>query len=238
MSFITQLKVISVALIIVSTSTQATLIFFEDFSNGSGGLVNSASVNWSDSSGNGFEVYGASGAGARSMSSTYDHDSDTTTAQIALPGGIEVNDQQGNELLTAQFTLNTMIQASQVGQLSFWGGVRGGNANGALVEIFNVSLNTSLTGILTPTLGSPDWLLNEFTFASTAASVGDLLEIRWQGGGSNSANGQEIALVSFSIVNDPEAASIPEPKTMAIFMLGIIGLMVTKCRNKAKIRFT
>jgi len=233
MSFITQLKTVLLALIIVSTSTQATLIFFEDFSSGSNGLVNSATVNWSDSSGNGFEVYSASGAGVRSMSSTYDHDGDINTAQIALPGGIEVNDDQGNELLTAQFTLNTMIQASQVGQLSFWGGVRGGNANGALVEIYNVSLNTSLTSILSPTLGSPDWVLNEFSFASTAASIGDILEIRWQGGGSNSANGQEVAMVSFSIVDDPQAADIPEPKSMAIFALGMIGLLGTTCRKKS-----
>ena len=142
MSFTKQIKTILLTLTIASTSVQATLIFSEDFTGGSAGLLNSATVNWSDSSGNGFEVYSAGGASARGMNSTYDHDADNSTAQITLPSGIEVNDDQGNELLVAQFTLNAMIQANQIGQLNFWGGRRG-NANGDSVEIYNVRLNTS-----------------------------------------------------------------------------------------------
>jgi hypothetical protein len=234
MTFTTQLKALLLIFLLVSTSTQATLIFSEDFTGGSAGLLNSVAVHWSDSSGNGFEVYSAGGAGIRGMSSTYDHDNNGDTAQIPLPGGIEVNDDQGNELLVAQFTLSTIIQAEQIGQLSFWGGVRGGNANGALVEIYNISLSTSLTGILAPTLGSHDWVFNEFTFASTAASVGDKLEIRWQGGGSNSANGQEIAMVNFSIVDAPQNAKIPEPNGIVIFALGILGLLGATAKKNNK----
>jgi len=233
MSFTKKLKAVLLTLTVASTSAQATLIFSEDFTSGSAGLTNSIDVNWSDSSGNGFEVYSAGGAGARGMKGTYDHDGDSNTAQIALPGGIEVNDDQGNELLIAQFTLNTMIQANELGQLSFWGGVRGNNAIGASVEIYNVSQSISLTGILAPTLGSGDWIFNTFSFASTAASVGDLLEIRWQGGGSNSANGQEVAMVDFSTVNDPKAVTaVPEPTSIAIFALSLLGLFGASRRKQ------
>jgi len=232
MSFIKKIKAVLLTLTVASTSAQATLIFSEDFTGGSASLLNSVNVKWSDSSGGGFEVYSAGGAGARGMKGTYDHDGDSSTAQIALPAGIEVNDDQGNELLTAQFTLNTMIQADELAQLSFWGGVRRNNASGASVEIYNVSQDISISGLLTPTLGSGDWIFNQFSFASTAASVGDLLEIRWQGGGTNSANGQEIAMVDFSTVTNPQATAVPEPTSIAIFGLGLLGLLANTRRKK------
>jgi hypothetical protein len=122
-----------------------------------------------------------------SMSGTYDHDNDPSTTNIAIPGAIEVNDDSGNVLLTATFSVDSRIETNQIGTLSFFGGVRGGN--------------------------------------STAASVGDDIQIRWTGGGSNSANGQEVALVSFSTVD------VPEPSTLAIFALGVFGLASRKLKN-------
>jgi len=232
MLFIKKLKAVLLTLTVACTSAQATLIFSEDFTGGSASLLNSVNVKWSDSSGGGFEVYSAGGAGARGMKGTYDHDGDSSTAQIALPAGIEVNDDQGNELLTAQFTLNTMIQANELAQLSFWGGVRRNNAIGASVEIYNVSQDISISGLLTPTLGSGDWIFNQFSFASNSAAVGDLLEIRWQGGGTNSANGQEIAMVDFSTVTNPQATVVPEPTSIAIFGLGLLGLLANTRRKK------
>jgi hypothetical protein len=203
----------------------ATLIFAEDFSGGSSALKNSPIVIWADSDGGGFEVYGVNTASYRSMSSMYDHDHDPSTANIAIPGAIEVNDDSGNVLLTATFNLGSNISTNQMSTLSFFGGVRGGNSIGASVEIFNLTRNISLSGIFTPTLGTGNWVYNEFNFASMAASVSDDIQIRWNGGGSNSANGQEVALVSYSTVD------VPEPSTFAIFALGLLGLASRKLKN-------
>jgi hypothetical protein len=211
----------------LAVNANATIIFAEDFSGGSSALKNSSIVTWADSDGGGFEVYTSGGAGARGMSGMFDHDNNLSTANIALPGGIEVNDDRGNVLLTATFNLNSFIDANQMGVLSFFGGVRGGNATGASVEIFNLTENTSLTGLLSPTLGVRNWVYNEFRFASTAATIGDQIQFRWQGGGTNSANGQEIALVSFSVVD------VPEPSALALFALGMIGLASRRYKRKS-----
>jgi hypothetical protein len=208
------------------TNANATIIFAEDFSGGSTALMNSSIVTWADSDGGGFEVYGVKGASRRSMSGMYDHDHDPSTANIGIPGAIEINDDSGDVLLTATFSLDSSIINNQMGILSFFGGVRGGNSIGASVEIFNLTQSISLSGILTPTLGARNWVYNEFNFASTAASVSDDIQIRWKGGGSNSANGQEVALVSFSIVD------VPEPSTLAIFALGILGLAARKLKKQ------
>ena len=213
------------------SSASATLIFEEDFTGGSVALQNSQFVTWSDSDGGGFEVYNANGAGARGMSGFYDHDNNPNTPDLALPGGLEVNDDSGNVFLTATFNLNSGLGANQSGFLTFYGGVRGGNSTGASIEIFNLTQNTSISGVLTPTLGAFDWVYNEFSFASTAVNIGDQIQFRWQGGGNSSANGQEVALVSFSIVDD--TAVVPEPSTLAIFALGIIGLASRRFKVKA-----
>ncbi len=209
------------------TNANAALIFEEDFSGGSSSLTNSPIVTWSDSDGGGFEVYGMRSAGPRGMSGLFDHDNDSSTANIGIPGAIEVNDDSGNVLLTATFNLDTNINTDQMSVLSFFGGVRGGNSTGASVEVFNLTQGTSLSGVLTPTLGAKNWIYNEFSFASSASNIGDDIQIRWTGGGSNSANGQEVALVSFSTID------VPEPSTLAIFTLAIMGLVSRKIKKQS-----
>ncbi|MBL4822925.1 MAG: hypothetical protein JKX90_05295 [Colwellia sp.] len=206
-------------------NTYAGIIFSEDFSGLSTALENSLIVDWQDSTGGDFEVYTTGGAAARGMSGMYDHDNNPATAEVVLPGGLEVNDNSGDVFLTATFSLDSTINANQLGSLSFFGGMRSGNAIGATIEIFNLTENISLTGVLAPTLGSFNWVYNEFNFSSTAASIGDQIQFRWEGGGTNSANGQEVALVSFSIIDAPSVSvSVPEPFILAIFSIGIIGL--------------
>ena len=209
------------------TNANATIIFAEDFSGGNNSLKNSSIVTWEDSDGGGFEVYGTTSSGPRGMSGMYDHDNDVSTPNIPILGAIEINDDRGDVLLTATFSLDSIIDNNHMGVLSFFGGVRGGNATGASVEIFNLTKNTSLTGILAPVLGAGKWVYNEFTFAPTAASIGDDIQIRWTGGGTNSANGQEVALVSFSTVD------VPEPSTFAIFALGLAGLASRRLKKIA-----
>ncbi|MGF1764881.1 PEP-CTERM sorting domain-containing protein [Aliivibrio kagoshimensis] len=210
----------------VLSMANAGLIFAEDFNSGSNGLTNAVDVSWSDSSGQGFEVYNAGGAGARGMSGTYDHDNNPATAQVPILGAIEVNDDQGNELLTATFTLDSVIASDQMGSLSFFGGVRGNNASGATVEIYNLTQNQTLSGVLTPLLGAGEWVYNSFSFAATSANLGDELQFRWQGGGTNSANGQEITQVNFSVVE------VSEPTTLALFALGVFGLGLSRLKKR------
>jgi hypothetical protein len=211
----------------LAVNANATIIFAEDFSGGSAALKNSSLVTWVDSDGGGFEVYDSASSGPRGMSGTFDHDNNLNTPNISLPGALEVNDDSGNVLLTATFTLESIIAANQTSILSFFGGVRGGNASGASVEIFNLTENTSLSGLLSPTLGAKNWVYNEFRFASPAASIGDQLQLRWNGGGTNSANGQEIALVSFSVVD------VPEPSALGLLALGMFGLATRRYKKKS-----
>lgn len=194
----------------------AGVIFSEDFSGGSTSLVNSTNVAWADSSGIGFEVYQSGSASPRGMSGTYDHDNDPTTAQIKIPGAIEVNDNAGNVTLTATFTLDSAITANQEGLLTFFGGARQ-SSDGASVEVFNVTQNTTLSGVLESVLTTKEWTFNSFAFNTTAAAAGDEIQVRWIGGGSNSANGQEVALVNLSVVD------VPAPATAAILALGLLG---------------
>ena len=195
----------------------ASLIFSEDFSGGSSALQNSTDVTWSDTSGGGFEVYTYTSAGPRGMSGTYDHDNDASTAQVNIPGAIEVNDDKGNETLTATFTLDSVIEAGQETVLSFFAGARN-NAIGATVEILNLTQGTSLSGLFEPTTTTTEWTFNSFSFDSAAASIGDVLQITWLGGGTNSATGLEVADVNFSVVD------VPAPATTAILALGLAGL--------------
>ena len=195
----------------------ASLIFSEDFSGGSSALQNSTDVTWADTSGGGFEVYTFASAGPRGMSGTYDHDNDASTAQVNIPGAIEVNDDIGNETLTASFTLDSVIEVGQEAVLSFFAGARN-NAIGATVEILNLTQDTSLSGLFEPTATTIEWTFNSFSFDSAAASIGDVLQITWLGGGTSSATGLEVADVNFSVVD------VPAPATTAILALGLAGL--------------
>lgn len=199
-------------------AANATVIFSEDFSGGSSSLKKSSSVTWKDTSGGGFEVYTASTSSPRGMSSTYDHDNNASTAKIKIPGAIEVNDDKGNETLSATFTFDSIINDTQAFLLTFFSGVRNNNATGSSVAVYNVTQGISLSGLLVPVLNGSTWVYNSFSFDGATTVTGDSLQISWIGGGTNSANGLEIADVKLSVVD------IPAPATAAILALGLAGL--------------
>jgi len=225
----TILSTFSTAAVLLSASSlfnvaNASLIFSEDFSGGSSSLVNSTDASWTDTSGQGFEVYNANGANARSMSKTYDHDNDASTAEIKIPGGIEVNDDLGNETLSVTFTLDSIVDAGQEFLLTFFAGERG-NASGATVEVYNVTQDISLSSILEPVLDASEWIFNSFSFDAATTTSGDDIQISWTGGGKNSAISQEVADVNLSIVN------VPAPATAAIFALGLLGFGLSRFKK-------
>lgn len=205
-------------------SAHASLIFSEDFSGGSSSLVNSTDAAWTDTSGKAFEVYTANSAKRRSMSSTYDHDNDSSTAEIKIPGAIEVNDDLGSETLSVSFTLDSVIDTGQAFLLTFFAGERG-DASGATVEVYNVTQAISLSGILEPVLEAGEWIFNSFSFDAATTTAGDEIQISWTGGGTNSAVSQEVTDVNLSIVN------VPAPATAAIFALGLLGFGLSRFKK-------
>lgn len=203
--------------------SHAGLIFAEDFSGGVPSLVG-----WSDSdSSSDLEVYKSNLASLYGTSETYDHDNDPTTPEITIWGALEVNDDAGQvTTVSASFFLNESIDNNQYGMLSFFSGVRNNNANGATVELVNVSQNFSLTGLLSNIITeSGEWNFNSYVFDWLGTNVGDELQIIWFGGGSTSSNGLHITDVQLSSVAQSDSSTnIPEPTGIFIMAIALICL--------------
>ncbi|WP_413693930.1 PEP-CTERM sorting domain-containing protein [Psychromonas sp. KJ10-2] len=122
------------------------------------------------------------------------------------------------------FTLDSLIDAGQELLLTFFAGERG-DASGATVEVYNVTQDISLSGILEPVLGAGEWIYNSFSFDAATTTSGDEIQISWTGGGTNSGVSQEIADVNLSIVD------VPAPATAAIFALGLLGFGVSRLKK-------
>ncbi|MFC3095747.1 hypothetical protein DRW07_07460 [Alteromonas sediminis] len=214
--------------LIASASASATLIYNEDFSGSAGSLV---SAGWSDSdNSNGLELYRTNSASPRGMVGVYDHDNNPFTPDVAIVGALEVNDDAGNvQLMSEIFVMDQSVFSWEVGTLSFFAGVRKANAQGASVEVFNVTQNYSLTGLLTPALNPTapkaknTWSFNSFSFLWGNTQQGDELQLRFNGGGSTSANGLQIADIALT--------KVPTPGPLLLLGLGIIGLALGKRRQ-------
>ena len=166
--------------------------------------ANTATIlGWRDSDGNPnvLERYGAAAAGVRDMYSTYDHDNDSGTPDITIPGGLEVNHNTGNATVTASFTLSNNTDVTKQGVLSFFAGMRGNNrTNLPMISIVNITDSTAILPPTEITINADDnvWEYNRFFFPLSAGDLGDDIEIRWQGGGNNSASGLQITDVNLS----------------------------------------
>lgn len=196
---------------LLSAGSQASLIFAEDFSSPNTLIGNG----WGDSDGGGLEVYNSRGARARGMRSTFDHDNNPLTPEIAITGGLEINDDAGNVTLWSEvFEVNQEVNYWEIGTLSYFAGVRRNNAQGAYVELLNLTQNFSLTGRLTPNFNGGNWQFNSFDFGWGTTQQGDELQIVWSGGGDSSANGQQVANVS--------VVRVPAPATIGVLALGLL----------------
>jgi len=214
--------------LLASLTANAAVIYSEDFSGNARSLINAG---WSDTDGsNGLEVYRKNSASPRGMVGFYDHDNNPLTPDVAIKGAVEVNDDAGNvTLFSERFVMEQSVYPWEEGYLSFFAGVRRSNAQGASVEVYNVTQDFSLTGLLTPELHSTPgrakntWSYNSFGFLWGNTQQGDEIQLRFIGGGSNSANGLQIA--------DINLTKVPTPAPLALLGLGIIGLALSKRRK-------
>lgn len=209
---------------ITSFSSAATvLLISENFADGVAGPTPAAG-SWVGSSG--LEIVAGTGfATARALATTYDHDNNGGTANINIPGGLEVNNSTVSTL-TITVTMPVDIDSSTNGVLNFWAAVRANNATGAAVRIRNVTDNIDVVAATTPTFSSTNtnWQSNSFSFAQSASYAGDTFQVIFNGGGSNGANGLELTDISFAV------QTIPEPATAGFTSLAALGLLRRKRR--------
>lgn len=172
------------------------------FDAGSGGLTGATGVTWADTTGGGFEVYDSGGAGARGMSASYDHDGNLATAEVAIPGAVEVNDNGNDVRLTATLTL-PILEAGDAytggGVMTFWAGMRGAPVGPQTIEVFDTTDGVTLTGALQASLPSGatprPWVFNSMNVPFSGAQPGDTIAVRFQSSG-NGAEGLQIAWFS------------------------------------------
>jgi hypothetical protein len=171
---------------------------------GAGGLAAETNPVWTDNDSGGFEVYGSNGAGARGMKDTYDQDNNAGTAQIKIPGGIEVNSNGPNTLLKATFTLPSLPPNLSYagGTLRLWVGNRGSPGGSQTIQVFDTLPGTAImaaTAPVLPTGGTPrDWIFNSFNVPFSNANAGDKIEVRFQSSG-NGGEGLELADVLLTV---------------------------------------
>src|SRR3954471_9282453 len=76
--------------LVPSAGAVPVILIKEDFSDGAGGPVAQA-ADWTNSSGSPEVGAGTTFATNRALATTYDNDNDASTADVNIPGGLEVN---------------------------------------------------------------------------------------------------------------------------------------------------
>ncbi|MBI1370580.1 MAG: hypothetical protein GC162_18235 [Planctomycetes bacterium] len=212
----------------VPTNASGTDVLIDELFNGSS-LPTSTGVSphWFDTTGGTFELYNSSGAGARSVSSTYDHDNDAATTAINIRGGIEVNDSAGQVTLTAELTLPNSFDVTQAGLLDFFASYRlpGSGQATPTVKIVNITDNRTILAATNITFNGTAsvWQYNSFNPLFLASDFGDTIQVQFFGGGSNGANGLELSDVVFAVAA-PTPAALPGG-------LALIGLVTMRRRK-------
>jgi len=177
----------------------AVTLIDEEFPGGRA-PVNTAHVSWSDSTGGGYETYNSGGAGVRDMNSVYDHDQDGGTADVTIPGGIELNDTAGPVTLTATVTMPTEFNPGS-GVLTFHAGERRGTGTDPTLTVVNTTDGTTVLPVGSIAINANDniWEYTAHTGFFSASDAGDTVEVRWFGGGSGGADGLQLCDIELSV---------------------------------------
>ena len=200
----------------------------DDFSDGAVGPTPAAAA-WVDSSGSP-EVAAGTGFGtARAVATTYDNDNNASTADVNIPGGLEVNvSAVSTQTITITMTSTIDAAPNNLARLTFWAAVRANNANGATVSIVDTTDGVTVLPATQPQFAATNtnWQFNSFTFPLLPTYAGDSFNVIFNGGGSNGANGLELTDITF-------AANVPEPAGLSLAGLGGLGLLVRRRRQRA-----
>jgi hypothetical protein len=199
----------------------------DDFSDGAVGPT-PAAANWVNSSGSP-EVAAGTGFGtARAVATTYDHDNNAGTANISIPGGLEVNvSAVSTQTITVTMPVTFDAAPNNLGMLTFWAAVRANNATGASVAIVDVTDGVTVVPATTPTFAATNtnWQFNSFSFPLLATYAGDTFNVVFNGGGSNGANGLELTDLTL-------AANVPEPACVGLGIVAMGGVLVGRRRRE------
>src|SRR3954469_17628632 len=127
--------VVSCLCLTAATATAAPVnLIRDDFSDGAVGPT-PAAANWVNSSGAPEVAAGIGFAVARGLSTTYDHDNNGATANINIPGGLEVNvSAVSTQTITVAMPFSFDAPPNNFALLTFWAAVRANNATGASVS--------------------------------------------------------------------------------------------------------
>jgi hypothetical protein len=197
----------------------------EDFSDGAVGPT-PAAANWVNSSGSA-EVAAGTGFGtARALATTYDHDNNLLTANVNIPGGLEVNvSAVSTQTITITMPATFDAVPNNLAQLTFWAAVRANNATGASVSIVDTTDAVTVLPATTPLFAATNtnWQFNTFSFPLLGSYAGDSFNVIYNGGGSNGANGLELTDITFAV-------NVPEP--MGLSLLAAAGLALLARRKK------
>lgn len=155
---------------------------------------------------------GTGGASARGLTTTYDHDQNSGTANINIPGGFEVMSTFTSDgfpdtiQVAVQVTLPANLDYDAAGLLTFFTENRiasGFGGNTPRYAIYNVTDARDITPLTSPNQPTGDWNFQSVPVNFIAADAGDVIEIRFResitSGGNGGARGLQIADVSFAV---------------------------------------
>jgi len=198
----------------------------EDFSDGAVGPTPAAAA-WVDSSGSPEVAAGTGFATARAVATTYDNDNNAGTANINIPGGLEVNASAvSTQTITITMPGSFDAAPNNFASLTFWAAVRANNATGASVSIVDTTDALTVLPATTPTFAATNtnWQFNSFTFPLLPTYAGDSFNVVFNGGGSNGANGLELTDITFAV-------NTPEPAGLSLATVSTLGLLVRRRRG-------